>query len=353
MTFVGSKGGLENQVVPATGYELVSFPVKGFPRREYLAWPGFFYGLLRSATGAFGLVKRERPAVVVGMGGFAGFPAVAAALVFRRPVVIHEQNAVPGMANRWLSRWAEITALTFEDEAGAIKSPRKIVIGNPVRRSVLGSKKPAALKKLGLDERPVTVLVFGGSRGARKLNEAVIGAYDMFRHAHNLQVVHVTGKMEHERFQKELEAVRRRHDTVKYHIFPYMDDMGAAYAAADLVVSRAGATTVAELTAVGLPSILVPYPYATDDHQTANAKYLERAGAARMVSNDTFGPQRFWQLVSGFAYRPDSLKEMAARARELGRPDAAARLADLVLETARGAERERKAAVGGDQVTII
>ncbi len=331
---MGSDRGLENDLVPAAGYELLALPVRGFPRRPSIAQLKFFSGLAGSLVGARRLIAQKRPVAVVGMGGFASFPAVAIAALSGCPVVIHEQNAVIGLANRLLGRLAKKVALTFPDERGRFPQAKTRVIGNPVRTGLLSADREQARIKLGLEDRPVTILVFGGSRGARKLNQVVLDAYDMYRHAQNLQVIHVTGMMEHDRFQRRLDEVRRLHDTVAYRMIPYIEDMGAAYAAADLVVARAGATTVAEITAVGLPSVLVPYPYATDDHQTANARQLESEGAARVIANEIFSPELFWQAVSAFAYRPDSLGEMTAAARALGRPAAAAELAALVLEVA-------------------
>ncbi len=334
IVFVGSERGLENEVVPAHGYELITLPIRGFPRRPSVDQFRFMAGLVGSIIRARRLITQRRPAIVVGMGGFASFPPVAAAGFSRCPVVLHEQNAVVGLANRWLSRWANTVALTFPDELNQLRKANVAVIGNPVRADVLAADREQAKARLGLEDRAVTILVFGGSRGARKLNEAVLGAYDMFRHAQNLQVIHVTGMMEHSLFQQRLAEQRRRHDTVAYLILPYIEEMAAAYAAADLVVSRAGATTVAEVTAVGLPSVLVPYPYATDDHQAVNARRLEAAGAARIIADQDLGPELFWQTVSGFAYRPNVLAGMAKAAQKLGRPQAADDLARLVLETA-------------------
>lgn len=349
--FVGSDRGLENDVVPDSGYDLVTLPVRGFPRRPSLDQLKFFGGLASSLRGARRLIVDRRPVAVVGMGGFASFPPVIVAAFSGCPVVIHEQNAVVGLANRLLARRAKIVALTFPDESGRISGDRTRVIGNPVRAGLFSADRAGARAELGLEDRPVTILVFGGSRGARRLNQVVLDAYDMYRHAQNLQVIHVTGMMEHDRFRRRLEDVKRRHDTVAYRMFPYIEDMGAAYAAADLVVSRAGATTVAEITAVGLPSVLVPYPYATDDHQAANAGRLEAVGAARVIADEAFSPELFWQAVSAFAYRPDSLRDMAAAARELGRPGAADELAGLVLEAARMNVSEKDRAVDSDKAS--
>ena len=338
-------------MVPAAGYDLVALPVRGFPRRPSLAQLKFFGGLAGSLRGARRLIAQRHPVAVVGMGGFASFPPVVVAALSGCPVVIHEQNAVVGLANRLLVRWAKVVALTFPDESGRVPRDRTRVIGNPVRAGLFSADRARARAELDLEDRPVTILVFGGSRGARKLNQVVLDAYDMYRHTQNLQVIHVTGMIEHETSRRRLEDVKRRHDTVAYRMFPYIEDMGAAYAAADMVVSRAGATTVAEITAVGLPSVLVPYPYATDDHQTANARRLEMEGAARVIADETFSPELFWQAVSAFAYRPDSLREMTAAARKLGRPGAAAELAGLVLEAGRTRASEEDTAVDSDKTS--
>lgn len=348
--FVGSERGLEAGVVPDAGFALETLPVTGLPRRpsvDTLTFAGHLgLSILRSA----GLLKKYRPAVVVGMGGFASFPVVMLAERLGYPTLIHEQNAVLGLANRWLSRHADTVALTFPAGDRLLKSAKNVkVVGNPVRANVLKAKRRAALNELGLDDRQITILVFGGSRGARKINEAVIQAYDVFRHAHNLQIVHITGMMEYEQVGQRLAAVRQGHDKVKYHVFPYLKDMGLAYAVADLVVSRSGASTISEVTARGLPSILIPYPYATDNHQVANAKWLETAGAAKVITDENFSSQLFWQAVSGFVYHPAGLEEMAQRSARLGRPRAAMDLARLVLAAAGEPVGQGRAAAAQDE----
>ena len=338
VVFVGSERGLEGQVVPQAGYQLETLPIRGLPRRINIESLSFAAGLSLSLAKSARLIKKHGPAAVVGMGGFASFPMVIVAARLGLPTLIHEQNAVPGLANRWLSRRVDLVALSFNDHLEMVKGAKIVkVVGNPVRPAVLKARRPSALKALGLERGLITVLVFGGSRGAQKMNQAVIGAYDSYRHVHNLQIVHIPGKIEYQAIKDRLAAVRQRHDKVKYHLFPYVEEMGLAYAAADLVVARAGASTLAEITAKGLPSILVPYPYATDNHQVANAKWLETAGAARVIPDENFDDRLFWQAVSSFVYNPQALQAMALRAKKLGRPKAAKDLANLVLKAAKRA----------------
>ncbi len=326
-----------------------TLPIRGMPRRPSPAALGFASGLGRSLLKSIGIMRRFQPSVVVGMGGFASYPVAMVAGRMGYPILIHEQNAVIGLANRWLSRRARVVALTFDAGRETLGPDVRVeVVGNPVRESVKKAGRKQALKALGLSERQVTVLIFGGSRGARRLNEAAIEAYDLFRHAHNLQIIHITGELEFERFKGRLDAVRRGHDTVKYNIFPYIEDMGLAYGAADLVVSRAGATTIAEITALGLPAILIPYPHATDDHQAANAGCLEAAGAARIIANENLSAQILGQAISGFVYHPASLESMAASSAELGNPEAADMLAQLVIEIAQAPPEH----TGGDRLAV-
>ncbi len=329
--------------MPDNGYILETLPVRGLPRRLSFKTAAFAASLSLSLAKSAGLIKKYRPAAVVGMGGFAGFPVVLVAGRLGYPTLIHEQNAVPGLANRWLSRRVDVTALTFDDHKEMVAGAKVIkVVGSPIRAAVLKARRSSSIEALGLSQDRLTVLIFGGSRGARKINDAVLGAYDSFRHAHNLQIVHIPGMMEFEEIKGRLARLRQRHDKVEYHLFPYLEQMGPAYAAADLVVARAGSGTLAEITARGLPAILVPYPYATDNHQAANAKWLESAGAARIIPDENFSDRLLWQSVSSFLYHPSTLKEMADRSKKLGRPRAAKDLAALVLKIAIDREMGKK-----------
>ena len=335
VVWVGCDNGLEVQVVPAAGYKLETLPIRSLPRKPSLKVLSFAGSLALSLARSSSLIKKHKPDVVVGMGGFASYPMVLVASRRGCHTVIHEQNAVPGLTNRWLSKRVDLVALAYDYNQQMLKNPKNVeVVGNPVRSAVLAADRAEALKKLGLDEGPVTVLVFGGSRGARKINQSVIDAYDDFREDQDLRIVHIAGMIEHDEVKDQIDKIKRSTDKVKYHLFPYIQEMGAAYAVADLAVTRAGASTVAELTARGLPSILIPYPYATDNHQFVNAQNLETAGAAKIISDQDINADKLYKAVSGLVHDPQQLKQMRERAVKFGRPQAARNLAERILKIA-------------------
>ncbi|HEB13196.1 MAG TPA: undecaprenyldiphospho-muramoylpentapeptide beta-N-acetylglucosaminyltransferase, partial [Actinobacteria bacterium] len=341
--WVGCYRGLEEQVVPAAGYKLETLPIRSLPRKLSFKVLTFVWSLALSLVRAASLIKKHKPDVVVGMGGFASYPMVLMAGRRGCPTVIHEQNAVPGLANRWLSKRVDLVALAYDDNQQMLKSSKNVeIVGNPVRSAVLAAERSEALKKLGLDEGPVTVLVFGGSRGARKINQAVVGSYDNFRDDQDLRIVHIAGMIEYDDVKDQIDKINLRTDKVKYHLFPYVQEMGAAYAVADLAVTRAGASTVAELTARGLPSILIPYPYATDNHQFVNAKTVETAGAAKIISDQDFDANQFHKIVSSLVHDSQELKKMHERAVRFGRPQAAQNLAAIIVRIADKTELKRE-----------
>jgi UDP-N-acetylglucosamine--N-acetylmuramyl-(pentapeptide) pyrophosphoryl-undecaprenol N-acetylglucosamine transferase len=277
----------------------------------------------------------ERPDAVIGFGGYVSIPVGFAAALRRIPLVLHEQNSVPGIANRVLSRFATTVAVTYEESAGRFAHPERVVLtGNPVRRAVLDSSRVAGRRSLGLPVAAPVLLVFGGSRGARHLNTALIALRGRLLAIPELQIIHVAGKAE--AIGASAALYRSGGDCGgRWRVLEYLDDMGSALAACDLVVARAGATSIAEITALGLPSILVPYPFATDDHQTKNAQTLVAHGAAEVIADADLDGKRFGDVVVGLLGDEGARATMAAASRALGRPDAAARVADLAREAAR------------------
>jgi UDP-N-acetylglucosamine--N-acetylmuramyl-(pentapeptide) pyrophosphoryl-undecaprenol N-acetylglucosamine transferase len=286
---------------------------------------GAIWGLGVSVVRAIGLVRHHRPRVVVGFGGYASLPAVIAARLLRVPVVVHEQDAAPGLANRIGARLGARVAISLPDTplAGAT------LTGNPVREVI------AHLERIPARD-PAVLAVFGGAQGARTINRAALGCYDRWRVRDDLSVHHVCGPRNLDECERELDRARRDNDLLDYQLVGYEEHMEALFARASLAVCRAGAGTVAELTAAGLPAVLVPLPGAPSDHQTRNAQALERAGAAIMVADEAFDSERLDELVSYLLADPDRLTEMGAVAHGLGRRDAAARLADLIEEHADG-----------------
>jgi UDP-N-acetylglucosamine--N-acetylmuramyl-(pentapeptide) pyrophosphoryl-undecaprenol N-acetylglucosamine transferase len=336
VAFVGTEGGLEATLVPTAGFEFHGVTARPFRRELSVAAVRAPMVALRSVRQCRGLVRGAE--VVVGMGGYASVSSVLAARREGVPVVLHEQNAVPGLANRALSRVSNAMALSFADAARRL--PRRIRIaltGNPVRDEILrvpedrDTLAKEARTELDLDEGRRTIVIFGGSQGALHIDRATIGACRLLAGREDLQLVLITGPA-------HLEAIgrgwRQEGGGILVRLVPYLHRMELAYACADLVVSRAGATTVAELTVCGLPSLLIPYPYATGRHQEANARALQRSGGASVLLDDQLSAGVLAERMTGLIDHDERLGAMADRSRAFGRPDAAARLADLVFEVA-------------------
>ncbi len=332
--FVGTARGTEARLVPEAGCDFVSLPARGFDRSR--PWTAITAGLtaVGGAFRALGVVRRFRPDVVVGFGGYVSMPVGLAAIVSRVPLVLHEQNSVLGLANRTLARWAKAVALTYPVTSAALRGAGEVVVtGNPVRRSVLDARREDGRKALEVPEGALLLLVFGGSRGARHLNETVVAMYPRLKEVDGLHVVHVAGSAEHESVRSTLASLGGSADS-RYRVVDYLDGMGEAIAAADLVVARAGATSIAEITVLGRPAVLVPYPYATDDHQTRNARAVMAGGAAVVVADADLDGPMFPEAVLGLVHDEDRREAMARASAVLGRPEAGRKLAELVARTA-------------------
>jgi len=333
ITFVGSERGIETRVVPEAGFELVALPGRGIQRRLTWANLGAALSLVAGIVQAVVLVGRLRPAVVVVLGGYAAVPATVGALLWRVPMVVMEQNARAGAANRLAGRFARAAAVAFP----GTDLPRAVVTGNPVRPEVQAvhraTDRDRARAELGLPVDRTVVGVFSGSLGARRINEATLGAVQRWAHREDLAVRHVIGSRDWDALAPRLPCPPR--PGLVYQPVRYEDHMERLLAAADLVVCRAGGTTVAELAQVGLPAVLVPLPIAPRDHQRANAEVLVRAGAAVVVADEDLDADRLVREVEPLVEDPERLAAMGRAAATLARPDAAARVADLVERWAR------------------
>jgi undecaprenyldiphospho-muramoylpentapeptide beta-N-acetylglucosaminyltransferase len=323
--FVGGRRGLEGRVVPDAGFAIDVLPGRGLQRR---ATPENLRALGEATVAlvrALRLVRRHRPRVVVGFGGYASLPAVVAARLMRRPTVVHEQDAAPGLANRIAVRLGARAAVSLPGTplGGAA------VTGNPVRAAFASLVRDPDLS-------PRLVAVFGGSLGARTINDAALDLYDRWRARTDVSVHHVSGRRAHDDCVRRLAAARAPGDALAYELVAYEDRMERVFARASAAVCRAGAGTVAELAAAGLPAVLVPLPGAPSDHQAANARTLAAAGAAVLVDDRACTGERLDAELSLLLAEPSRLAAMGDAARSLARPDAAARLADLVEEHARG-----------------
>jgi UDP-N-acetylglucosamine--N-acetylmuramyl-(pentapeptide) pyrophosphoryl-undecaprenol N-acetylglucosamine transferase len=322
VVFVGTPRGLESRLVPKAGYELEMLPILPLngvgPVRMLkgvLALPG-------AMVKAVQLVRRLRPAAVLGVGGYAGGPIVLVAALLRIPTVLLEPNAKPGFTNRVLKPFVRHAACSYEETRRAFGS-KGVVTGNPVRG---GFAKLAPKWHVP----PLTLLAFGGSQGARVINHTLTAALPLLPGPDKLRIVHQTGPASRDEVATNYNAAGR-----KAEVLPFLDDMETRFAQADLVLCRSGATTAAELAAAGKASVLVPFARAADDHQRENARALEAAGAARMIEEKDLTPERLAAVLTEVLGDAARLTAMEEAARKLARPDAAARVADL-LEGKRG-----------------
>jgi undecaprenyldiphospho-muramoylpentapeptide beta-N-acetylglucosaminyltransferase len=333
--FVGSSRGLERRMVPEAGFDVTLLPGRGIARRLTIDNVGAVAGLAGALAQAFILVARLRPSVVVSVGGYASVAGALAAIAWRVPLVVAEQNAVPGLANRLAGRFAAACAVSFPGTA----LPRAVVTGNPVRAEVLavdrtGPGRVAARAALELPADRFVVVVAGGSLGAYRLNEAVVRLAGAWAGRSGVAIRHVVGERDFDAISAE--APTSMPGGLIYQQIGFEDRMGLALAAADVAVQRAGASTISELTAVGLASILVPLPGAPGDHQTANASRLAEAGAAIVIPDAELDAARLGAALEHLIDDGDARHAMASAARELGRPGAAEAVAVLAEEHARG-----------------
>lgn len=311
--FVGSAFGIEARVIPQTRFAFRALHIRGLRGRGWRGALGLAVQLPAALAAGWRILGEFRADVVLGVGGYASFPLVAAAWLRRVPAVLLEQNARPGLANRVLGHLARRICTTFEAANAYFPRGRVVRTGNPVR----AFPAPPSARRAGF-----TLLVFGGSQGAHRLNLAMAdAAAALFAAIPDLRIVHQTGAAD-----REAVAARYAALGVAAEARAFIDDMGAAYHGADLVVCRSGATTVAELTVLGKPAVLVPYPFAADDHQRANAEVLAERGAAVVLLDRDCGGERLAALVSELARDRARLEGMGEAARRLGVPDAAARV---------------------------
>ena len=324
VSWLGTRRGLESRLVPAAGYPLATMRVSGLRGKGVLRLLLAPFMLATSLLQALFIQLRLRPRAVLGMGGFAAGPGGVIAWLLRRPLLIHEQNSVAGMTNRWLAPLAGTVMEAFPGSLPAVH--HAVHTGNPVRAAITGMAEPVT--RFADRSGPLRVLVFGGSLGASALNAAVPAALAQLS-GQRFQVHHQTG-------QTDSAAVQAAYTDagVEARVDAFVDDMANAYAWADLVICRAGALTVAELAVVGVAAILVPFPHATDDHQTVNARFLADAGAAILLPQVSMDAERLAALLDDFSGQRDILLEMACRARKLAVPDAARRVAALCLRAA-------------------
>jgi UDP-N-acetylglucosamine--N-acetylmuramyl-(pentapeptide) pyrophosphoryl-undecaprenol N-acetylglucosamine transferase len=325
--FVGTARGIEARILPERGEKLDLLKVTPLKGQGVAARLKSFARIPRAMKEASRLMRAFEPDLVLGVGGYASGPVLMAASLSGRPAAVLEQNAYVGMTNRILSRFVDRAYISFEQTREVFGKSKSRLTGNPVRHDFVEHARLALADPEGFESRARKVLVLGGSQGARKLNEDVPRALARAgTTGRGLQVVHQTGESMRDAVEKTYEELG-----IQANVVTFIDDMARAYSNAALVVARAGATTLAEVCAIGRPSILVPFPFAADDHQTKNAKALEEQGASICIRESDLVVEDLGDLIRGLLDDPMRRQAMARAAREHGRPDAAAAIVDDML----------------------
>ncbi len=325
--FIGSSRGLEATLVPQQGFELTALPGRGIVRKLNVENLRSALGLGRAVVQSVRVLNKLKPSVVVSVGGYASAPAVVAAALLRRPIVVLEQNTVPGAANRLASRWAKVCATSFADT----DLPNAVLTGNPIHGATAAVDrsdavaKSQARRRLGVCENQHFVVAFGGSLGALSINTALSGALGSLTDRSDLCIRHVVGSRDWSRFGSPPDT-----GTLSYTAVEYETNMADLYLAADLMVCRAGATTVAELALTGTPAVLVPLPNAPGDHQTRNARSLSDNGGAIHIADEDLDSTRLIELVDELVGDSARLDGIETRARAHGHPQAAEVIVDLI-----------------------
>ncbi len=337
--FIGTKKGIESRLLPKSRYPLVTIHAGGLPRSLGWSQAKAAFTALAGFTEATSRLMKWKPHVVLGTGGYVSGPVLMAARTLGIPIVIQEQNCIPGVTNRLLSRWADQVHISFSESRKYF--PRKdhlVLSGNPIRASLLKGSRAAGLRKLRLSPDAFTVAVLGGSQGAHGLNVAIADALEILRGDRSLQFVLLTGKRDY-----GVVRSRARSAGVRAMVRGYVWNMEIVYHCADLAVSRAGASTISELAAVGVPALLVPYPHAAHRHQDANARAMEERGAARVVPEEKLSGKTLAGMIRDMSRSRAKLKEMSVAARSWSRYEAREEIADAIeaLASARsGSERK-------------
>jgi UDP-N-acetylglucosamine--N-acetylmuramyl-(pentapeptide) pyrophosphoryl-undecaprenol N-acetylglucosamine transferase len=324
VTWLGTRQGLEASVVPAAGIAIDWLTIRGLRRAGLWAWLLLPFRLTAAMWQSWHVLRRRRPDAVLAMGGFVAGPGGLVAWLRRTPLLIHEQNAVAGLTNRWLALIADVVMSGFPEAFGVLPGVRHV--GNPVRAEILSL--PAPQERLAGRGGRLRVLVIGGSRGAQVFNKVLPQTVALIKPELRPELWHQAGR-------GQVASVERAYQAGggAARVSEFIDDMAQAYAWADVIVCRAGAMTLAEVAAAGLAAILVPYPYAVDDHQTVNARFLTERDAAILLPESEFTPARVAELLAGFASQREVLVKMASHARACAMPDAADAAAQLCVES--------------------
>jgi len=325
--YVGSKG-MESRIVPEAGFKFTAIDVSGIDRSSMLKAGKSLAKFPYSFFQARDIIKDFQPDFILGTGGYVSFPVVLAGTYFAPKTFIHEQNAYPGLANRYLAKRVDCTMLTFAEAEEYLEAKRIKITGLPVRQEFFQVTPESARAALGLEDNWFTLIAFGGSRGAASINRAMLEAVEQLQDK-NMQIIWITGRDNYEDLSQQVKERLTRNPRARLRILPYMDNIEQAMAAAHLAVCRAGASTLAELAVLGLPAVLIPYPYAAENHQEKNARALVEKKAATMVIDEFLDGDTLVKMIESLRSEPDRLNQMRQQMLREAKPHA---LDDIIAE---------------------
>lgn len=332
--FIGTEKGMEKTLVPKEGFKISFIDVQGFsreltPANILAVWKAF-----SSTISAGRIIKKFKPDVVVGTGGYVSGPVVYKASKMKIPTAIHEQNAYPGITTRFLSKYADKVMLSFKTAKPLKREDNTVMTGNPVRLDILKADKAASRKALNIDDRPL-ILSFGGSLGALRINEAVCDMLELSKKDGQLNHIHGVGARDYEQIKKVLDEkhIPQNGDN-GITVCEYIYNMPEVMAACDVVVARAGANTLSEIACMGKPSVLIPSPNVTDNHQYHNAKSFSERGAAILIKDDELTGKKLYDELISLVYSAGRLSEMSRNAKSLALPNATEDISNIVIKLA-------------------
>ena len=331
--YVGTKFGLEADIVPKEKIAFKTIDIKGFARKVTVDNVKVLFKSVHSVWHSRQIIKEFKPDIVIGTGGYVCGPVLLAASLMGIPTIIQEQNVIPGITNKILAKFVDHIAVGYAEAGSHFHADKVVFTGNPVRKEVLTASRAAGIEEFHLDSNKRTILISGGSRGARSINNAMVDVHAYFAGNKDIQLLHVTGKDEYDGIveklrEKSIDIEKAGNIMIK----PYLYNMPNALAVTDLAIFRAGAIGLAELTARGIPSILIPYPYAAENHQEHNALAMQKAGAGVMVLDKDLAGSKLIAIINNLMHEEGKLSFMAKASKALGKPNAADDIANLAIQ---------------------
>ena len=334
--YVGTKKGLEADIVPREKLPFATLDISGFERHLTMKNFAVLGKALAGVVKATKIVKDFKPDIAIGTGGYVCGPILMASSLMGIPTLIQEQNAIPGVTNKILAKFVDKVAVGYERAVDYFPAKKVVFTGNPIRDDVLSCTREQGLMEFSLATDKKTILVSGGSRGAHSINKAMLEVHKYFANNYRIQIMHVTGKNEYDFVINGLKDIGINVDkTDNISVYPYLYDMPKALAAADIAVFRAGATSLAELTARGVPSVLIPYPFAAENHQEFNARELEKNGASKVILNKELTSEKLIKVLEEILSSESNLQKMTEASRNMGKPSAASAIAKIAVDLAK------------------